>query len=86
MTLTANGQFTFNKQLLQHIDVKPGEQILVKKMDDGSLKIQSNKSAIPISKLKGFLKSNLSFTDDEIKKSIEEGYVSRGMSGLDWIN
>jgi len=32
MTLTSKGQFTFNKQLMEHLNVKAGDKVLINKM------------------------------------------------------
>jgi antitoxin PrlF len=82
MTLTAKGQFTFNKQLLEHIGVKAGDKVLVKKLPDGSLKIQAQKSAVPVSALFGCIETELQFTTDQIDAAIREGYALRGAAGL----
>jgi antitoxin PrlF len=82
MTLTAKGQFTFNKRLLEHIGVKAGDKVLVKKLPDGSLKIQAQKSAVPVSALFGCIETELHFTTDEINAAIRKGYASCGAAGL----
>ncbi len=82
MTLTAKGQFTFNKQLLEHIGVKAGDKVLVKKLPDGSLKIQAQHSAVPISALLGCIETDLHFTTEEIDAAIQEGYALNGAAGL----
>ncbi len=83
MTLTGKGQFTFNKQLMEHMGVKAGDKILVKKLPDGTLKIQAQKSAVPLSALRGCIKTDLHFTLEEIEAAIQQGYVTRGMAGLE---
>jgi bifunctional DNA-binding transcriptional regulator/antitoxin component of YhaV-PrlF toxin-antitoxin module len=71
MTLTAKGQFTFNKTLMEHLGVRAGEKVLVKKQPDGSLKLESAKKQIDIH-----------LTDDELQNIIQQAYVQRGQIGL----
>jgi len=82
MTLTAKGQFTFNKQRLEHINVKAGDKIIIKKLPDKSLKIEAEKSQIDILELAGSIITNIHLTNEEIERSIQEGYVDAGIQGL----
>jgi len=38
LTVTAKGQITLRKDLLEHIGVRPGQRISVAKLPDGRLK------------------------------------------------
>jgi len=40
LTVTARGQVTFRKDVLQHLGVKPGEQIDFDKLPGGELRIR----------------------------------------------
>jgi len=82
ITLTSKGQFTFNKQLMEHINVKAGERILINKMPDGSLKIEAEKNQIDIMSLAGSLKSTVRLTDDELQTAITDAYVQAALKGL----
>jgi len=82
MTLTAKGQCTFNKQLLEHLSVKPGEKILIRKLPDASLKIEAEKHRIDFMSLAGSLKTDLHLTDDALQAAIGEAYAHSGMRGL----
>jgi antitoxin component of MazEF toxin-antitoxin module len=83
MTLTAKGQCTFRKQLLEHMGVKPGEKLVVQKLSDGSLKIQAKAREIPLSELQGCIETLISASDDEITEAIAKGYINSGTSGLE---
>jgi bifunctional DNA-binding transcriptional regulator/antitoxin component of YhaV-PrlF toxin-antitoxin module len=83
ITLTARGQFTINKQLLEHMGVQGGEKVLVKKQPDGSLKIESAKKTRDYHTLFGILgKSEVHMTDAEMKTFIENAHAEAGMKGL----
>jgi bifunctional DNA-binding transcriptional regulator/antitoxin component of YhaV-PrlF toxin-antitoxin module len=84
MTLTAKGQFTFDKSLLEHLGVKAGEKIAIKKQPDGSLKINASKKHRNIMDLIGSLetKTNVKLTDDELNAAIANAYIEHGMRGL----
>lgn len=83
MTLTAKGQFTFNKSLMEHLGIKAGEKIIVKKLPDGSLKVEAAKKQIDILSLAGSLKTNVQLTDDELQQAIQHSYIQRGTKGLE---
>jgi len=80
--LTDKGQLTFSKQLMEHIKVKAGEQVVIKKLPDGSLKIEAEKKKVDIMSLAGCLKTDIRLTDEEIQEAIIQGYVESGMSGI----
>jgi len=82
MTLTSKGQFTFNKQLMEHLNVKAGEKVLINKMPDGSLRIEAEKSQVDIMSLAGSLKSTIRLTDEELQAAITDSYVQAGLKGL----
>jgi bifunctional DNA-binding transcriptional regulator/antitoxin component of YhaV-PrlF toxin-antitoxin module len=82
MTLTAKGQFTFNKQLMEHLGVKADEKILVRKQPDGSLKLEAAKKRGDILSLAGSLESGVRLTDEELKDAIREFHIRRGLEGL----
>jgi AbrB family looped-hinge helix DNA binding protein len=48
LTITAKGQVTLRKDLLQHLGVRPGEKILVNKLPDGRIEV---KAALPTGKI-----------------------------------
>jgi antitoxin PrlF len=52
LTVTARGQVTFRKDVLQHLGIKPGEQIDYDKLPGGELRIRV---ARPTGSIKGFL-------------------------------
>jgi len=82
MTLTGKGQFTFNKQLMEHLNIKAGERIVIKRQPDASLRIEAEKKKIDILSLANSVKSDIKLTDDELEEIIKNGYVTAGMAGL----
>jgi len=84
MTLTAKCQFTLNKSLLEHLGVKPGEKIAIKKLPDGSININASKKHRDIMELAGALKgkTDVKMSIEEINQAIADGYVEHGMRGL----
>lgn len=83
MTLTAKGQFTFNKSLMEHLGVKAGDKIAIRKQPDGSLKIIASKKHRDIAELAGSLKGKTSvrLSDEELSAAIANAYVERGTRG-----
>ncbi|MDR3054602.1 MAG: type II toxin-antitoxin system PrlF family antitoxin [Zoogloeaceae bacterium] len=52
LTVTARGQVTFRKEVLQHLGILPGEKINLDLMPDGRVEL---KSARPVGTIDGFL-------------------------------
>jgi hypothetical protein len=82
MTLTIKRQCTFKKQFLDHMGAKPGDKLVVKKLPDGSLKIQAKARAIPLNSLQNCLETTFSPSDEEIQNAIAQGYINGSISGL----
>ena len=56
LTVTAKGQVTLRKGLLEHLGVRPGDQIILEKLPDGRLEVRAARSAGKISAAFDFLK------------------------------
>jgi len=52
LTVTTRGQVTFRKDVLQHLGIKPGEQIDFDKLPGGELRLRV---ARPMGSIKGFI-------------------------------
>ena len=52
LTITSRGQVTLRKDVLQHLGIKPGEQIDVDKLPDGELRLRASK---PKGHIDGFI-------------------------------
>ena len=52
LTVTARGQVTFRKDVLQHLGIRPGEKIELDKLPDGRVALRA---ARPTGKIQGFI-------------------------------
>ncbi len=56
LTVTAKGQVTLRKDLMQHLGIHPGEKVAVDKLPDGRIEVRAARSTGRISDVFGFLK------------------------------
>jgi AbrB family looped-hinge helix DNA binding protein len=56
LTVTAKGQVTLRKDVLEHLGVRPGEKISVNKLPDGRIEVKAVRPTGKISDAFGFLK------------------------------
>lgn len=56
LTVTAKGQVTLRKDVLEHLGVHPGEKIAVDKLPAGRIEVRAAKSAGSITGVFGILK------------------------------
>jgi AbrB family looped-hinge helix DNA binding protein len=56
LTVTAKGQMTLRKDVLQHLGVHAGERISVEKLPDGRIELRAAKQTGKISDVFGMLK------------------------------
>jgi AbrB family looped-hinge helix DNA binding protein len=56
LTVTAKGQVTLRKDLLEHLGVHPGDKIAVEKLPSGRIEVRAAKGTGPISNVFGMLK------------------------------
>jgi AbrB family looped-hinge helix DNA binding protein len=57
LTVTAKGQVTLRKDVLQHLGVRPGEQIALDKLPDGRIEVRAARPGGKLSDVFGLLKS-----------------------------
>jgi bifunctional DNA-binding transcriptional regulator/antitoxin component of YhaV-PrlF toxin-antitoxin module len=87
MTLTAKGQFTLNKGLMEHLGVKPGEKVSITKTPEGiNITAAKNKTTVE-EMMAGFekLRAGRVFEPvsiEEMNRVIGECYAEAGMKGL----
>jgi antitoxin PrlF len=79
LTVTARGQVTFRKDVLQHLGIRPGEKIELDKQPDGCVTLRA---ARPVGKIDSFLgllagKTKKIATLDEIHEAAAEGWSSQ---------
>lgn len=56
LTVTAKGQVTLRRELLQHLGVRPGDKITLDKRPDGRIEVAAARSGGKISDVFGMLK------------------------------
>jgi len=80
LTVTAKGQVTLRKDVLDHLGVHPGEKIIVNKLPDGRIEVKAAQPAGKISDLFGSLKSKKkgrSLSIDAMNKVIARGWAGK---------
>jgi AbrB family looped-hinge helix DNA binding protein len=79
LTVTAKGQITLRKELLQHLGVHPGEKITVDKLPDGRIEIKAARPTGKISDLFGSLKkkNGSTLSIDEINQIAARGWAGK---------
>jgi AbrB family looped-hinge helix DNA binding protein len=80
LTVTAKGQVTLRKDLLEHLGVHPGEKITVDKLPDGRIEVKAARSTGKISDLFGSLKAKRkgqSLSIEEMNKVIGRGWAGK---------
>ncbi len=78
LTITAKGQVTLKKDLLQHLGVKPGEKIEVDMQQDGKVLLQSERKTGSLENFFGSLEGYYDgppLTIDQINEAIEKGWA-----------
>ncbi len=79
LTVTARGQVTFRKDVLQHLGIRPGEKIELDKLPDGRVAL---KAARPAGAIDGFLgllagRTRKVATLDEINDAAATGWAGQ---------
>jgi antitoxin PrlF len=77
LTVTARGQVTLRKDLLQHLGIEAGGKIEVDKLPDGKVVIRAEGAKRPISELFGLLagRTNKVATLEEIEEATRAGWA-----------
>ena len=78
LTVTAKGQVTLRKDVLEHLGVRPGDRIDVTKLPDGRVEVRAASTG-EISALFGMLKKEggPTLTIDEMNEITEQGWSGR---------
>ena len=81
LTVSTKGQITLGKDLLQHLDVRPGEKITVTKLPDGRIEMKAARPTGKISDVFGFLKreNGPSLSIEEINEVAVKGWAGRAV-------
>ena len=79
LTATAKGQVTLRKDVLRHMDVHPGDKIVLDKLPGGRIEVKAakpnGKISDPFGVLNGDTKRSLSL--DEMNKVAARGWVGK---------
>lgn len=79
LTVTAKGQVTLRKDVLEHLGVRPGDKIEVEKLPNGRVAISGPRRTGKISEAFGMLKrpGQPVLTIDEINEVIADSWAGR---------
>lgn len=86
LSVTARGQVTFRKDILNHLGIQPGGKIRLDLLPDGRAELKADKPKGSWRELHGMLKGKTNgarFTIEEINNAIAEASAAAGVSGLD---
>ncbi|HRE44268.1 MAG TPA: AbrB/MazE/SpoVT family DNA-binding domain-containing protein [Terricaulis sp.] len=75
LTITAKGQVTLRKDLLEHLGAQPGQKVLVEKLPDGRIEVRASPKG-KISDLAGMLDNNgVHLTIEEINEAVAAAWA-----------
>jgi len=79
LTVTARGQVTFRKEVLQHLGIKPGDKIELDLLPDGRGILKAAKPAGTINGFLGLLagKTNKIATIEEMNEAAAQGWADQ---------
>lgn len=79
LTITAKGQVTLRKDVLEHLGVGPGAQVSVEKLPDGRIEVRAAAEG-DISAVFGLLKKKRrpALSIEQINELAREGWAGRG--------
>jgi AbrB family looped-hinge helix DNA binding protein len=79
LTVTAKGQITLRKELLEHLGVHPGGKLSVEKLPDGRIEVKAARPTGKISDAFDFLKrkDGPSLSIEEMNKIIADGWAGK---------
>jgi AbrB family looped-hinge helix DNA binding protein len=79
LTITAKGQVTLRKDVLEHLGVHPGEKITVNKLPNGRVEVKAARPTGKIADAFGVLKPRRrsSLSIDEMNRIIARGWAGK---------
>ncbi|MBS0461330.1 MAG: AbrB/MazE/SpoVT family DNA-binding domain-containing protein [Proteobacteria bacterium] len=79
LTVSARGQVTFRKDVLQHLGIKPGEKIELDLLPDGRASLKAARSAATMASFVGLLADRTSkvASIEEINEAAVLGWAGR---------
>jgi bifunctional DNA-binding transcriptional regulator/antitoxin component of YhaV-PrlF toxin-antitoxin module len=81
LTITARGQVTFRKEVLQHLGIRPGEKIELDLLPDGRAELKAAQPKGTFRQLRGILKGKTNgarLSVEEINDAIAEAGAAAG--------
>ncbi len=89
LTLTAKGQVSFNKGLLEHLGARSGEKIAVTKMPGGRLEVSAAERQLDFAEFRKIAEDESNRVDTgirlssaDIQEAIALAHIERGSRGL----
>src|SRR5207302_3991235 len=80
LTVTAKGQVTLRKDVLDHLGVHPGEKITVNKLPDGRIEVKATRPTGKISDVFGSLKAKRkgkALSIEDMNDTIARGWAGK---------
>lgn len=79
LTLTDRGQVTLRKEILNHLEVRPGQKLEVEMLPNNEVRIRSARPTGRIQDVFGMLarKTNVVATIEEINETIKDGWAGK---------
>jgi len=80
LTVTAKGQVTLRKDLLEHLGVRPGDKVLVEKLPEGRVEVKAARPTGKISDVFGFLKTKRkgrTLSIEDMNEIIADGWAGK---------
>ncbi len=79
LTVTARGQVTFRKKVLEHLGIKPGDKIMLELLPEGGAALRAAKPSGSIDGFVGLLagKTKKIATIEEMNEAAAEGWAGR---------
>jgi AbrB family looped-hinge helix DNA binding protein len=79
LIVTAKGQVTLHKDILQHLGINPGDKIIVDKLPDGRIEVKAARPTGKISDAFGFLKrkDGPSLSIEKMNRISARGWASK---------
>jgi bifunctional DNA-binding transcriptional regulator/antitoxin component of YhaV-PrlF toxin-antitoxin module len=83
LTVTARGQVTFRKRVLQHLGIKPGEKVALELLPDGRGLLRAAKPSGSIDGFLGLLANRTKkvATVEEMNEAAARGWADKNSTG-----
>jgi bifunctional DNA-binding transcriptional regulator/antitoxin component of YhaV-PrlF toxin-antitoxin module len=85
LSVTARGQVTLGKDVLEHLGIQPGDRIRLDLLPNGKAQLKAEKPKGSWRNLHGLLRgkgNDIALEIDDINAAIAEGAAKAGMAGL----